>query len=396
MQVGVGILPYRSAAQEARPTKRPTRHTSPGRRMCLGVFGCHRQVIFTRPATVSLHGYEANVPRRCFEIMPREDLDAHQLFVAGAYAGIAECLAVQPLDMVKTRFQLVASSHGVGAELVGIIREGGVLQLYRGVLPELAAITPKSSVMYLSYETACRFLRDCPTLKDSPLLHFVAGGISGIPEALAVTPFQVVKVRLQAKANLGLYRSTWHCISKVLAKEGAGAFATGLTVTIWRNSIWNAVYFSFLSTLRSCQFGGGGGRERSSSSSSSSSSDAWIGSGGNGTDGGHGGLGGSSDRAIGRGSAVVETLRTVAFGFVAGVAATCCNNPFDVVKSRLQAQAGGGGGSWVTMMRSIWQKEGLQGLYVGFTPKAMRMGVGGAVGMAAFEATATALYGHGR
>ena len=59
--------------------------------------------------------------------------------------------------------------------------------------------------------------------------HFVSGAFSGIPEALTVTPFQVVKVRLQAKENLGLYRSTWHCITKVLRSEGPAAFATGVT-----------------------------------------------------------------------------------------------------------------------------------------------------------------------
>lgn len=312
---------------------------------------------------------------------PRDELSASQLFAAGAISGVVECLTVQPLDMAKTRVQLMsAQSNGLThrPSVVGIIsaliREGGIPRLYRGVLPELAAMMPKQSAMYASYEGAVRLLR--PRLGDSAMLHGVAGFAAGTPEALVVTPFQVVKVRLQAREHLGRYRGTVHCVQTVLRDEGALALMTGLHATIWRNSIWNSVYFASMHSLRrSFPL-----PEASSAAPSSS-------------------------------FRLSEGLRTLLFGFVAGVAATCCNNPFDVVKSRMQAElrtsAKGGpataaaavsqsdsvliGEAGFQRLREIWQAEGLQGLYVGFTPKALRMGLGGAVGMFAFEAAAAAM-----
>ena len=81
-----------------------------------------------------------------------------RMALAGGISGIVEGLVVQPLDMIKTRFQLMAapgvSRPTIGSALHGLIREGGLPRLYRGVVPELAAMTPKASAMYLSYEEA--------------------------------------------------------------------------------------------------------------------------------------------------------------------------------------------------------------------------------------------------
>ena len=132
---------------------------------------------------------------------------SHELFLAGGLSGAIECLTVQPFDITKTRMQLADSSARptVAAALCGLVREGGVARLYRGLLPELLAIVPKSSAMYTSYEAGCRAL--CPRLGDTPCTHALAGFIAAWPEALVVTPFQVVKVRLQTKELLSRYRN---------------------------------------------------------------------------------------------------------------------------------------------------------------------------------------------
>eukprot|EP00967_Tisochrysis_lutea_P081244 scaffold111988_cov36-Tisochrysis_lutea.AAC.1 len=304
--------------------------------------------------------------------------------LAGAVAGVAECIAVQPLDMVKTRFQLVAGPGSVRptvfSALRQLVREGGIPRLYRGILPELAAMTPKSSAMYSSYQSALTAQRTMtvsgsqsssasvfrPAASgDTTLMHFLAGAVSGVPEAVIVTPFQVVKVRLQAREHLGRYTSTMHCLRTVLAEEGVLALSAGFYATCWRNCAWNSVYFASMHVLRGARiFGvrGGGGNDNPSD-----------------------GL-------------FLETLRTAILGFAAGVFATCFNAPFDVAKSRLQAarQSVGDGVkdrvSLRTQLRTIYAEEGFPGLYAGFTPKAMRMGLGGAVGIAAFELTMTMLH----
>eukprot|EP00984_Skeletonema_dohrnii_P025004 scaffold14146_cov88-Skeletonema_dohrnii-CCMP3373.AAC.1 len=70
--------------------------------------------------------------------------------------------------------------------------------------------------------------------------------------------------------------------------------------------------------------------------------------------------------------------------------ATMCNAPFDVVKSRIQAQCPSSKSmeytSTIQALMKIGRTEGLTALYKGFQPKALRMGIGGAVAVTAFEA----------
>ena len=60
------------------------------------------------------------------------------VFCAGGISGVVEGVSVQPLEMIKTRFQLnTGAPLGFGQALRQLYREGGVLQLYRGGLPEI-------------------------------------------------------------------------------------------------------------------------------------------------------------------------------------------------------------------------------------------------------------------
>ena len=81
------------------------------------------------------------------------------VFLAGAAAGIFEGIVVQPMEMVKTRFQINAGEKmRVIPTMRAIVAEGGVRQLYRGGLPEIAGLVPRSSAMWSGYELSRREL----------------------------------------------------------------------------------------------------------------------------------------------------------------------------------------------------------------------------------------------
>jgi hypothetical protein len=62
----------------------------------------------------------------------------HIIPLAGAISGVVEGLSIQPLELIKTRFQI---NSGERMRLIptirAILQEGGVAQLYRGALPEV-------------------------------------------------------------------------------------------------------------------------------------------------------------------------------------------------------------------------------------------------------------------
>jgi len=275
---------------------------------------------------------------------------ALQLSIAGAIGGIAEAMAVQPLDMIKTRFHLNTAGRNpsVLSAFRSIYAEGGVLRFYRGILPEITGMVPKSALMYLSNEMTKRWLTQLNGGVVDTKVAFAAGFASGYPEALSVAPFQVIKVRLQAKEHLGRYQNSFDCVQKVIRDEGFRALFIGFGPTCWRNCVWNCVYFGLMYRLK-----------------------GWLPA--------------STNRWV-------DLSQTLLTGTIAGLIATCFNAPFDNVKSRFQSELRLPGKKPVhrftllTLYR-IAQTEGLRSIYKGLAPKALRMGLGGGVGMAAFELT---------
>ena len=172
------------------------------------------------------------------------------LFLAGAVSGMAEAFSVQPLDMVKTRHQLnVGHNESVYKSLVSLYREGGIGRLYRGMTPELIGMVPKTSALYASYEI-CR--RELASLYgDTSVVAAMSGTLASFPEAFIVTPPQVVKVRMQAKEHLGRFLNPLDCLQKTIREEGMSAMFIGLGPTLWRNGIWNTVYFGTMHKLKS-------------------------------------------------------------------------------------------------------------------------------------------------
>ena len=212
---------------------------------------------------------------------------------------------------------------------------------------------PTRSVMYSSNELAKRILLGSDNVigvreeekQVTASIVALSGAFSGVAEAAVVTPFQVVKVRLQAKQHLGKYRNSFDCVQKVLREEGILAFSNGMPATIGRNSIFNCVYFTVMYKIKEV---------------SPKPDD----------------------------SKFKSTLHSLVTGFIGGVAATMCNAPFDVVKSRIQAQCPSNieYTSTLQALTTIGRTEGPTALYKGFQPKALRMGIGAAVAVTVFEA----------
>jgi solute carrier family 25 2-oxodicarboxylate transporter 21 len=272
---------------------------------------------------------------------------ADQLAYAGGAAGVIEAVIIQPLEIVKVRFQLNQGTNStIGGCFRDLIREGGVVRLYRGLMPEVLGMFPTRSACYASQEL---FKRELVKIhgRESALVAGVAGGLAGVIESAATTPFQLIKVRLQAPENNAKYSGTLDCAQKVLLEEGVLAFSTGFVSTAMRNSVWNAIYFSFMFNARKLV-------ERP---------DSYL----------------------------LGLVQTVAIGFCGGITATSFNCPLDVAKSRIQAQTIVEGVApkytgTISTLTSIAREEGLGALYKGFYPKALRMGLGGGVALSSFEA----------
>jgi len=304
--------------------------------------------------------------------------DLRQIF-AGAAAGAIEYAVCQPIDIVKTRLH-IAGNRGrtVRGELTSIYTNGGVRSLYRGLGPQILAAVPISIGMYVGHSM---FLRGILSLSNGGVgdggaaassipwrASALAGFCSGFTEGTIATPFEVAKVRLHHEGHNARYANTI-AVFAAMARENT-AFR-GWQATCARNAVFNSVFFACVALGSSCKKG------VSSSSTAASSSGS-------------------------------NFLRDMAIGFSAAQVATLFKMPFDVAKSRTQAEVATAaaaaavagesssssssscsglryGGSIVTTVTTIAREEGVGALYRGTVPTALRMGIGMAVGLATFE-----------
>jgi len=254
-----------------------------------------------------------------------------------------------PLDVVKTRAQLAVGKVGgpnLFSTLLSMVRNDG-FGIYRGILPPILVEAPKRAVKFASNERYQPLFRGADGKLS--LTGAIGAGVSaGITEAFIVVPFELVKIRLQAKENAGLYKNTWDCLLKVVRSEGLLALYKGFEPTLWRHATWNGGYFGVIDYLRKI----------------------------------------TPDAKSEQG----KKFRSFVIGALAGTFGTMLNTPPDVVKSRIQNQdavlAKGVPRKYhwtVPSMATILREEGFAALYKGFVPKVLRLGPGGGILLVVFD-----------
>ena len=234
---------------------------------------------------------------------------------------------MNPVDVVKTQSQL---NRGANATMWAALRQqvsqGGVRRLYRGVLPVM--LRPTAVAMYSGNEWCKRVVVGDGELGVSTAA--AAGFLSGFLEAAVVTPWEVVKVRMQSLEHTGRYTSSIQCARQVVAQEGPGALLKGLSATCARNCPFNGLYFGLIFTAK--------GHLPASSTPSE------------------------------------VFAQNLVLGCGAGAVSTFAIAPFDVVKSRMQnerrvdAAAQAEYSSVHRALLRIVRTEGVGALYKGFGP----------------------------
>jgi solute carrier family 25 2-oxodicarboxylate transporter 21 len=270
-------------------------------------------------------------------------LPFHKNVVAGGAAGIIEILCMYPTDIAKTRAQVAKESTSMLRTFKSILSESGPSGLYRGIWSPILAEAPKRAWKFSSNEKLKIWL----TPTDGHVTTFLAsmaGGLAGFSETIINCPFETVKVRMQDKSQLSKYLGTYDCLQKIIKEENITALYKGFEAQAWRNFIWNAIYFGTIGHIKKFY------PERHDEKN--------------------------------------PMLRKFLVGTLGSLLATIVNTPFDVVKSRMQAQQGHVNlkyrWAWPSLA-TIVQEEGIKAAYKGLGPRLIRLGPGGGIMLVAFE-----------
>uniref|UniRef100_A0A0R0KZJ3 Mitochondrial succinate-fumarate transporter 1 n=1 Tax=Glycine max TaxID=3847 RepID=A0A0R0KZJ3_SOYBN len=270
--------------------------------------------------------------------------------ISGSLGGIMEASCLQPIDVIKTRLQLDRSGNYKGILHCGatISRTEGVRALWKGLTPFATHLTLKYALRMGSNAVLQSAFKDPETGKLSGYGRILSGFGAGVLEAIIiVTPFEVVKIRLQQQRGLSpellKYKGPVHCARMIIREEGFRGLWAGVAPTVMRNGTNQSAMFTAKNAFDVL---------------------LW-----------------KKHEGDGR---VLLPWQSMISGFLAGTAGPICTGPFDVVKTRLMAQTREGGGvlkykGMIHAIRTIYVEEGLLALWKGLLPRLMRIPPGQAI-----------------
>lgn len=206
--------------------------------------GLHRQLLF---CTFRIAMYSPVRDLICTE----EEKSAPPLFkkisAAMTTGALGMCIA-NPTDVVKIRLQ---ASRGVGGQqrysgaidaYKTIIRDEGVLGLWRGIAPNVVRNSVICAAELASYDQIKQTVLKHKLVSDGPMCHFGSALGAGFVATVVGSPVDVVKTRYM-NAPPGTYTGVLNCVGKVVSNNGIAGFYNGFWPNFFRIGWFNVVVF---------------------------------------------------------------------------------------------------------------------------------------------------------
>ncbi|GLI82266.1 hypothetical protein PoHVEF18_010696 [Penicillium ochrochloron] len=180
-----------------------------------------------------------------FAETPEGEMTPTRRLICGGIAGITSVTVTYPLDIVRTRLSIQSASFaGLGSrdpsqKLPGMFttmvtiykNEGGMIALYRGIVPTVAGVAPYVGLNFMTYESVRKYLTPEGDKNPNPWRKLLAGAISGAVAQTCTYPFDVLRRRFQINTMSGMgyqYKSIWDAVRVIVAEEGARGLFKGI------------------------------------------------------------------------------------------------------------------------------------------------------------------------
>ncbi|PBK60450.1 probable MRS4-Protein of the mitochondrial carrier family (MCF) [Armillaria ostoyae] len=253
--------------------------------------------------------------------------------LAGALAGISEHAVMYPIDSIKTRMQVFATSPvavytGVGNAFTRISSTEGIRALWRGVWSVVLGAGPAHAVHFGTLE-AVKELMGGNEGGNQWLATSVAGASATTAADALMNPFDVIKQRMQVHKSE--FRSVFTCARVVYRNEGLAAFYVSYPTTLAISIPFNAIQFTVYEQVK---------------------------------------------RILNPRHEYSPTTHITA-GAIAGAVAAAVTTPLDVAKTILQTRGTShdaeirGVKGMADALRVIWTRDGIKGFGRGLTPRVL-------------------------
>nr|CDS28925.1 expressed protein [Hymenolepis microstoma] len=303
-----------------------------------------------------------------FDKSKYHNLSNADFIVAGCFSGFCGRACVQPLDVLKVRFQLQvepisavqesAKYRSVFQAIKCIVKEEGFAAFWKGHLSSQILAVSYSGIQFTSFELFTRWyafltkgIGGDPETRQSiaSAVNFTCGCLAGVTAATFTQPLDVLKTRFIAQGEPRIYNNIREAIVSIAQKEGFQGFFRGLSPSILLTAPQTGLNFAvYKFTVHLIEL--------------------WH------------------TRVLKQPpidpSADVSMARSVTAGSVAGMVSKCLVYPMDVAKKRLQVQGFEDARSYFgrpLIVRGLrdcivktWRNEGVAGLFKGLQPSILK------------------------
>ncbi|KAJ3161406.1 hypothetical protein HDU86_007188 [Geranomyces michiganensis] len=326
-------------------------------------------------------------------------VSGHMHLLGGALSGLAACVALQPLDLVKTRLQQETRRISLWSVASSVVASDGAAGLWRGTWPTILRNVPGSGLYFACLEQTRRALRALSSSSSTSAagrglltpgtINLISGAGSRVTVGLLMMPITVIKVRYES--NMYRYTSVAAATRAIVKERGVRGLFAGSGATALRDAPHAGLYVFFYEHTKdilkrafpiratpstSPISSSSSSLESSSSSTSSLSLHTWS------------SASPSLQSPLSSSSSSTRNLTTTfihtASACVSGIAATVITNPFDVLKTRMQLNPR----EYTSMHRSAWKivtEENVKGLFAGMLPRLIRKTVSAAITWTIYE-----------
>ncbi|KAK9479420.1 mitochondrial carrier domain-containing protein [Lipomyces japonicus] len=262
------------------------------------------------------------------------------------------CVASQFDECAVHQYSQRQIFRGTWDGLHKITANEGINALWRGLSPTLVMTIPSNVIYFVGYD----YLRAKIPIQSDTLAPLLSGGLARTLSTAAVSPLELFRTRLQSvSTEVGsrlprqAFMMTWDGVKVMIRTHGWLSLWRGLTLTLWRDVPFSAVYWT--------------GYEKTKQVLSH----------------------------YNRGRSNITEAETFAQAFFAGAAsgsfAAFVTTPFDVGKTRRQVLKNRDPkmDSMLQMLRQIHADEGLPGLFRGLGPRVLKVSVSCAIMISFYE-----------
>ncbi|KIW44741.1 uncharacterized protein PV06_03191 [Exophiala oligosperma] len=125
-----------------------------------------------------------------------------------------------------------------------IARNEGYTTLWRGLSPTLMMAIPGNVIYFTGYDWL-RYSHASPLKKlaSDVYVPLVAGSIARIAAAVAVSPIEMFRTRMQATTGTSVFKETLLGMHRMTQTQGYTSLWRGLTLTMWRDVPFSGIYW---------------------------------------------------------------------------------------------------------------------------------------------------------